>query len=108
MLAEALVWKYGYASGLTLINDTIAEWPSTWPARPSKTAIDKILADYKAQELPKAQARQGLDDGDKAMIRAVEDLFSVLKQKGLIADDDLSPAVLEKLAARHALRESLK
>ena len=46
MIADALVWKYGFKIGLVIKDGKIVEWPDSWPAQPDD--VGPVVADYKA------------------------------------------------------------
>ena len=46
MIADALVWKYGYANGLVIVDGVITQWPVVWPQKPNKAGIDAIADEY--------------------------------------------------------------
>ena len=48
-----------------------------------------------------------LSNTDKGIIRVLEDLITILVQKGNISLSDFSPKVQEKIAARKALRDQI-
>lgn len=55
-----------------------------------------------------AEARRTLAQSDFLMIRAIEDIWDVLKHRVGVNDDDLPSPVRARLVARRAAREALK
>lgn len=68
----------------------------------TQAAADKI-----AFEKTSDGVKALLSASDGTMIRVIDDIWTVLKNKGLVADDDLPVAAKEKLAARAELRKKL-
>ena len=62
-------------------------------------------AEHAAAE--RAEAPENLRASDAGMVRQIDDIWGVLKAKGVITDEDIPPEVREKLAAREALRALL-
>lgn len=46
MIIEAIIWKYGYKQGLTLVDNNIHEWPYA-EHQPTREKIDAVLEEYK-------------------------------------------------------------
>lgn len=72
--------------------------------------VDKaIVADAAARETATVRASllAQLVASDAPMIRTIEDILTALVLKGLILKTDIPQAVLDKIAAREALRSQL-
>lgn len=72
MLSGALIDKYGYAQGLTIVDGKIKEWPSEWPEQPSKSELSQIEEDYAPMHAHKEElAKEGLSDFEEATMDAI-------------------------------------
>lgn len=48
-LTAALIWKNGFAEGLSVSeNKTITQWPSAWGEKPTQKEIDALKKEYSA------------------------------------------------------------
>lgn len=59
-------------------------------------------------EIKTERALRSLDATDQKMIRVIEDLITVLIQKGIISLSDFTQQVQDRLLERQAAREDLK
>jgi hypothetical protein len=74
MLAEALIYKFGQAEGLTIVDGVITEYPSAWGTIPDQAGLDTIVADY----LPHKQWLDDLSAFDEKMPRTLEDVIDAV------------------------------
>ena len=81
MLAKALIYKFGMAEGLTIVDGVITEYPSAWGAAPDQAGLDIILADY----FPYKQWLDDLSAFDDKMSRTLEDVIGAVGTVGFDA-----------------------
>ena len=74
MLSEALIYKFGMAEGLTIIDGVITEYPPAWGAIPDQAELDIIVADF----LPHKQWLDDLSAFDDKMSRTLEDVIDAV------------------------------
>jgi len=51
--------------------------------------------------------KRQIDNSDKDVIRIIDDLFTVLKTKNIIVDEDFDASVITKLTNRKNIRDTL-